>query len=654
MDRDDTLQGASGLSLKMADRVMRERRSVLLASLLVFIAVAIAYANCFRGTFVFDDRTSIVENESVRSLWPLSIPLTPPSDSGTGGRPFANLSFAVSHALGGGHPWGHHAVNLLLHVGSALVVFGVLRRTFRHAVSDEGARQASTPLAALTAAVWGVHPLHTQTVTYLSQRTELLMGLFYLLTLYCFIRSLQGRTFFWSVCAIVFCLLGALSKESIVTVPVVVLLFHRLWRGGTLVACIRERAWLYAGLGLNWLLVGWLLLGVRTRGVGYGLGLTAWENLLVQSKAVLTYLALSFWPHPLILDRGVVLNPQAGEYLPYVLGFLLVTSVVFVVARKLPVVGLAGAWFMLILAPTSSVVPVIQQPIAENRAYLPSVAMVAVVVLLLHRLCGRRAALVLSVSLALAGIVSTQARNRLYHSPISIWSDVVAKAPDNARAHYNLGVEFGRERRQAEAIASYREALRLAPQYDDALNNLGNLLKERGEFREAAVCFERLLQKNPDSMDVRLNLANVHLALGRIEEAERGYLRVLQAAPASIEAKIGMGNIRLGQGRAADAAALYIDSLKGASSNKAVVRSNLGVALFHLGRVEESLGQLRQAVRDDPGYAEAFHNLAIISSEAGLHAEALLHCEHALQLRPDYEAAKRTLEALKAFRDRKN
>jgi hypothetical protein len=144
----------------------------------------VAHSNSFSGEFIRDDQSSIVKNPSLARIWPPWTPLISPSFGGTRGRPFANLTLAVNHWAGGSAVWGYDAVNLAIHIMAGLALFGVMRRTLCRPVLAARFRAAACPLAFAVAALWLVHPLTTESVTYLSQRTESLMGLCYLTTLY--------------------------------------------------------------------------------------------------------------------------------------------------------------------------------------------------------------------------------------------------------------------------------------------------------------------------------------------------------------------------------------------------------------------------------------------------------------------------------------
>ena len=199
--------------------------------LLVVVAGLAAYHNSFTGAFVFDDLPSITENITIRHLWPLTGPLTPPHGGGltVEGRPLINLSLALNYAVGGLNVWGYHAFNLAVHILAALVLYGIVRRTLLTERLRGRFGNAAAGLALAVALIWVVHPLQTEAVTYIVQRAESLMGLCYLLTLYCFMRgAVPGATKLWQVGAVAACAMGMASKEVMISAPIIALLYDRV------------------------------------------------------------------------------------------------------------------------------------------------------------------------------------------------------------------------------------------------------------------------------------------------------------------------------------------------------------------------------------------------------------------------------------------
>ncbi len=196
--------------------------------LIVIVALAV-YANSFRGPFIFDDEQSILQNPSIRRLWPIWGPLNPPKGGWpVQSRPIMNLSLALNYALFGLDVRGYHGFNLTIHVLGALLLYGIVRRTLSLPALRDRFGKVAAQLALAAALIWTVHPLQTESVTYVIQRTESIMGLFYLLTLYCVIRgACSARPVGWCLSAVVACALGMASKEVMVTAPVIVLLYDR-------------------------------------------------------------------------------------------------------------------------------------------------------------------------------------------------------------------------------------------------------------------------------------------------------------------------------------------------------------------------------------------------------------------------------------------
>jgi len=225
-----------------------------LALLAIMMAGLSVYANSLSGPFVFDDHPAIVANTTIQQLWPPTLVLQPPPRTPVAGRPLANLSFAANFAVGGLQVEGYHLLNVVIHVLAALALFGVLRRLLRRTLAAEP--DARTDSVALVCALfWVVHPLNTDAVDYVTQRTESLMGLLYLLTLYASIRSWDAEhADRWSVIAVVANICGICTKETMITAPIIVVLCDRVFAYTSFRTAFLQRHRLYGGLAAGWLL----------------------------------------------------------------------------------------------------------------------------------------------------------------------------------------------------------------------------------------------------------------------------------------------------------------------------------------------------------------------------------------------------------------
>jgi tetratricopeptide (TPR) repeat protein len=532
-----------------------------------------AYSTSFGGVLVLDDVRAIARNATIRTLWPLSIPLSPPTASTVAGRPVANLSFALSYALApsdvrdvylptspGTRPdaaaaaarnlWGYHAGNLLIHVAAGLALFGVGRRTLASERLRPTFGAAATWLAWAIALLWLVHPLQTSAVTYLVQRVESLMGLFYLLTLYCAIRASEGvRARVWTAAAVTFCALGMGTKEVMVTAPLIVWIWRRLF---LLKLDVRVGRWLVGGLAATWLLLGWLLLGEQR---GPSIALIAdmvWSYLLTQFQVITHYVRLAIVPSPLVfLYDWPLVRSLATVAGPAALLVLLVVATAVGVARRHPTAFL-GAWFFLILAPSSSLLPIVTEVAAEHRMYLPLAAVIGGVVIgvfLLARVARARigatpdarswplAALGLFATVALAAAYgsTTRARSLDYGSAERLWADAVAKRPSSPRARVAYAETLANLGRLPEAEAQLRTAVDQNSEDPVAQVRLGSILAAQSRLEEAIGPMERALALDPNQVDASRLLGIAYALAGQPPRAVAHLERALAAGPDDLE-----------------------------------------------------------------------------------------------------------------------
>lgn len=627
----------------------------LAVATLVLAGVA-AYLNSFSVPFIFDDDDSIRNNPTIRQLWPLWEVLTPPpTGAGVTNRPFVNLSLALNYAAGGLHVEGYHLVNLAIHLLAALALYGIVRRTLLLPPLHCRYGPAAIPVAWLTALLWLVHPLLTESVTCVIQRTESLMGLLYLATMYAAVRSMvASRPLRWQAVAVAACLAGMATKEVMVSAPLLVLLYDRTFVAGSFLAAWRLRRGFYVALALTWLLLGWLVIGMGggTRGnaAGFTGEITWWEYLFTQAEAIVLYLKLSVWPHPLVLDYGTHVARNLETVIPcgaLVLGLALATLVA--IWRK-AAGGFLGAWFFAILAPSSSVVPLATQTIAEHRMYLPLAAVIGAAVLGLYRWLGRRmmaAGLVVATGL----LAATVARNHDYRSVRSIWEDNLAKRPAGARAHVNLGAVLMLDPAGAgEALRHFEEAIRLQPSYGPARVNLATILSTLpGRETEAEAIFRELIRVDADN---ELAHRNLGILLGKLAGREGEAVAELRTAirlqPEKAEGHAALGSVLVKvaanrpEGLAELREAVRLDP------GLAEAWTNLGMALAgEPGQLDEAVRQLQLAVTLKPDSAEARNNLAVaLAKVPGRQAEAVAAYQAAIRLKPGYWEAQCNLGML--------
>ena len=287
----------------------------------IIASVLAVYAGGFGHPFIFDDFGSIVHNATIRDLARIGAWMAPPAESPVAGRPLVNLSFAVNYAWTGLDVAGYHAVNIAIHFGCALLLFGLVRRALqgRELVAAFGTR--ATPLAFAVALLWAVHPLASEPVNYLTERTESLMALAYLATLYASARAVETPGARWLVIAVLACAAGMASKESMVTAPVVVVLLDRACFFESFADAWRQRRVLYSALASTWIVLVVLMAShPRTSSAGFATAPTStWTYVLNQAVIVTRYLRLVIWPRGLVLYYGWPQPKTVAEVWPYAL-----------------------------------------------------------------------------------------------------------------------------------------------------------------------------------------------------------------------------------------------------------------------------------------------------------------------------------------------
>jgi tetratricopeptide (TPR) repeat protein len=533
-----------------------------------------------------------------------------------------------------------------------------------------------TLLALALASLWTLHPLQTESVTYIVQRAESLCGLFYLATLYCVIRGagtggqppavgseparrLRFRlpisafpvpsSAFWNSLAVLSCLLGMATKEVMVTAPLMVLLYDRTFLAGTFSAAIRRRWPLYLGLAATWGLLGYLVLstGVLGKTAGYAApeAIGAWEYLRSQPSTILHYLRLAIWPQTLCLEWGLVpIAPGIATALPAaVVAALLAITVVGLACRR----GWAilGAWIFMILAPTS-LLP-LRNTTCEHRMYLPLASVLAAVVLganvvgnslVRRRIVSQRAfRTAAAFSLPLVCLVLallTFRRNVDYRSGISIWEDTVAKNPLNHRVHYNLGVKLMAASRINEAIAEFGRTIDIQPDAFEAHVNWAEALLLQGKNVEAVEQCRAALRINPKCAEAYNDRGVALFHQGNGGAAIEDFRTALQIQPDYAEAEGNWGITLAAQGRL-DEAIEHAQRALNIDDRYAEAHNTMGAAEFQKGRKREGIVHFRKAVEIRPNDAYRHVNLGDALHDVREDVEAVDHCRIAIRLQPD-------------------
>jgi tetratricopeptide (TPR) repeat protein len=635
----------------------------LMHALLILILGILVYSNSLHVPFVFDDSFSIVDNPEIRNLPGLI------SDALSGHAYHPNryvgfLTFALNYHFGGFEVTGYHLVNLLIHLANALLVYALLILTFRAPFLRNSVLQgAAGPVALLAGALFVVHPIQTQAVTYIVQRLTSLATTFYLSTfvLYAYARLNAGENRFFSAKGWVFYLasvataiLAMRTKEIAFTLPLLLSLYEFLFFEGSL----RKRSSAIAPHLLTMLIIPLSILHLG-RSAGEIIGelrqatefqptVSRYVYLVTQFRVVVTYLRLLVLPVHQNLDYDYPI--YTSFFTPPVFVSFLLLAALFLLAIYLhrvsspisdgssssllsyrpsraadPAVRLISFgifWFFIALSVESSFIP-ITDVIFEHRVYLPSVgafAGVAVAFVMLTVKARRRGlAWVLTVIAAAAVLslaVGTWKRNEVWKTEETLWRDVVEKSPRNARAYSNLGAVLGEAGRTEEAIAALSTAIRLQPNNTKAQVNLGTALASAGRREEAIRILSEAVRIEPDNANALNNLGTVLTDAGRLDEAITILNQAVRYRPENARAHYNLGRAYLAAGRKVEGVAALETAVR-LKSDYDDARVTLASALTRGGRFREAAILLERSMGRLAGRADARYVLGIASHCAG-------------------------------------
>jgi protein O-mannosyl-transferase len=458
----------------------------------------------------------------------------------------------------------------------------------------------------------------------------------------------------WQTVAVCACAMGMACKESMVTAPVMVALFDRVFLFDSFRLAWRRRAGLYVGLAATWLLLaGLLATDPRPHSAGFSAGLSPWTYLLNQAPVITRYFELALWPRSLVLLYGWPRQVTLTDVLPEALFVLTLVALTVVALRKRPMWGFAAAWVWITLAPTSTLVPIATEVAAERRMYLPLMGLITLAVVgTVWIWTAMKAAPPLSTSrpgvapitaaLVVGGVAvglasGTVARNEEYASPVTMARTVLERHPTSI-AHLSLGralLDAG------EPIEGRQHVEAALPGVPAAHVTLGLLLLADGKTAAAMEHLQAFVRDQPaflaDAVIARAAMGQTFMDQERWPEAAEEFRTILQAVPDNLVAQRSLAEVEIAQGLWEPAVRHYRTYLTQVP-NDAGSLNNLGIALGSLGAMSEARSAFEKATAADPNQASAQHNYAAVLLDELDFDQALVHARRALELEPDNAA----------------
>ncbi len=671
------------------------RHEAFLSFILIAVTVAVFWQITNNDFVNFDDDQYITENSHVHEGFTREALIWAFTTSHMGNwHPLTWMSHMADCQLFGLNPWGHHLTSLFFHTLNTVLLFMVLKWM-------TGALWQSLFVAALFA----VHPLHVESVAWVAERKDVLSTLFWMLTIWAYLRYVERPGIKRYLLILVTFALGLMAKPMLVTLPFVLLLLDywplerfQIGQSGSMhiatsqVSMIARKPSSQA-LRLLWEKTPLIFLAavssvvtfIVQKSEGAVRTLEVYPAQARISNALVSYaiyIKKMIWPESL-----AVFYPHPGQSLPMYqaalagLLLLMISFGVIRLGRRYPYLPVGWLWYVGTLIPVIGLVQVGAQAMADRYTYVPLIGLFLIVSWGIPELVRswryRRTVLALAAgSLLLALMLCTWLQIQNWRSSIALFEHALQATANNGLAHHNLGVALADQGRVQEAIIHYHLSLRITPNNFRVYNNLGKALVRQGKLQEALVHYQKALHLNPnyaeaynnlgvararlgefnkatddylealrlkpDWLEVYNNLANAFAAQGKFDEAIAYYSKVIRLKPDYADAYNNLAIALAGRGRFVEALTYYSEALR-LKPDSADIHNNLGVALFNLGKLQAALAHYAKAIELSPNYAEAHNNLGNALAQQGSLAQAKVQYAKALTIRADYPEAHNNL-----------
>lgn len=536
---------------KTPTKASGQPRYFSLGILALAVLASVIYQRAFAYPMIFDDLASIIENESVHSLQPLlgqngqAGPLNPSPNQPFTARPLVNLSIAVDYHLSGEDPRIYRIVNLIIHVATAIFLAAIVILTLNRPASVHQFESHSVWLGFASAAIWMVHPVHTETVIYLTQRTELMMGMLYLLTLlFCIgywtsARTYQ-RTLFLSLAASS-AIAGMLCKETMASVPAMALLYEHTFLRRSFREIVKQSWKLYASLSLCFLpIIALYAMGSGTPAAGFNNTIPAVDYWMTEARVFFDYWRLTFWPWPLVMNYQIPTVTTLSDGWPGVVAMLIYAGITGWLVWRRSVIGYALIWFLAVLSPTL-VVPLPDEEFVERRLYLAIAPLAPIVIIGFERFLRRRQSQFITAGLIVVfSIVCVRAIPR-FADRMTVWLHVLDHDSQNSLAMMRQGLLEFNEGQEASGIKRLETAFAARPDRKPCVLVLAKAYKNQQRYADEINVYRTAIEVTPNEPSYHYNLGLAFDRVRKPELARKHYEETVRLDPTAHYAHYNLG-----------------------------------------------------------------------------------------------------------------
>jgi len=592
----DNLKGRIEQQAQEEEQKIKSKHKISWALLLIVLACSFfAYANSLGGELIWDDNILVKNNVEIRSWTNLKKVIF----GNLGGeslyykhssyRPVQTISYMVDFSLGQFNPFYYRLTSVICHMLVAGVFYWLLFIIYK-----------SNFISFTAALLYTLHPIHTEAVAYISGRADPLSSIFMLLTMCFYFKYLQRKHFVWLLGMLVSYLLGILSRENALMVPLFIFVYHFAYQ--------KKIAW-KPTIAFSFLAVVYVILRV-TETIG-GMGLREPVKTAITARipgflvALSSYFKLLIWPFDLHMEYGRPLFPMTDSRA--IVGLVIFIVLIFLAMhqrKKRPIITFGILWFLIGLFPVSNIVIVVNAFMAEHWLYFPSMGLFLMLGYAFKELYQKdQWRYGVGFAIAAAAVffgVRTHQQNTTWLESVAFYERTRTFAPKSARLRADLGEAYYSKGRKEDALQSTLEAIRLRPSYYAAYSNLGTIYMSLGQPEKAIEAYRNSLRVNPRYFNAWFNLANVY-------KDRKEYKKAISAYENAIHYKPSLAN----------------------------AYNNVGICYSRIGEKEKAIQYYKQGIKLNPRNNRFYNNLASTYSDLGRHNEAISLYNKALQLNPN-------------------
>ncbi len=614
------------------------KKNIIIITLII-ILTALSYINTLNNSFVYDDNTYVVENRQIRSASNIPkafISSYPPDSKGQGlYRPLVTVSYIIDYALWGLNPKGFHLANIIFHILTSIIVYLLAFEIIK----------TQWP-SAVVGIVFALHPVHTETVTWVVGRAEVMAGLFYFLAFLFYIKAVnlpffKNRQFIFSN---IFYFLALLSKEIAITLPILLFVYDYFFvqrqRSTEIIELLKRRYLYFIILTFIYIIIRYAVLGAFTpqKNLSFNPDVGLYERFLTIIVVIGYYIRLLFLPFNLTVDY--VFPKIASIGLPVIIygGVLLVSIAIAVLLYKRSKrLSFSILIFFVTILPVSNIMP-IGELIAERFLYIPLISFALLIGIstdyFFIRFPSRFLRIIISIPLILLALfysLLTISRNYDWKDAFTLWKATIYTMPASSVAHNNLGVEYVKKEDHVDAIKEYKKAIELSPKYSHALTNLGDAYFKIGLINEAIDFYRKAIEAEPDYAIAYNNIGFAYHEKGLYKESLAEYKKAIELNSKDPLFYNNLGNLYASMKKYDDAIAEYkkVLSIESKDTN---AYNNLGVVYAKQGRFNEAETEVRKALIIDPENSLAKANLEDILNRGRIIVEPEKKGERSAQI----------------------